>query len=298
MIQSKSKLLFATICSITLFLGLQIYAAPTCTQNPDVNNLHSFTCCDSTTNHCETDTSVPFAQDKLATWLASQPAAPTTPHAVTAPATQCMEKCNLCNTQKLQSAWPTSPIGQVKLTSCSKLGELVKYLYGWGVSLGGIAVFIALVIAGFEYITSIGNPGKMKEAVERIESAALGLALLLGSYAIFNVINPNITTLKGNFDVIQYGDAFTRCTSRADCCFKYSTTKDQNGAQVTKKDPISDCSLTNWNCCPPSDTKCMQTGNITATPAAQAPSGSANGQCCCSNDDCAKLWPSLRSSGP
>ena len=184
--------------------------------------------------------------------------------------TNCLKECEkkLCDSQNLQSVWPTSPFGGIKLTSCSKLGELVKYLYGWGVSLGGIAVFIALVIAGFEYITSIGNPGKMKEAIDRITSAAIGLALLLGSYAIFNLINPSITTLKGNFEAIEYAPG-TTCNSPADCC--------------KEKD---DCSFTDFNCCPQGDIKCMQSKDSKWTPKKQNSNSSQidNGKCCCENN--------------
>ena len=76
------------------------------------------------------------------------------------------------------------------------LPKLVQYFYEWGIALGGLAVFIVLIIAGFQYLTSVGDPTKMKEAMDRIESAFLGLVLLLGSWLILNTINPELTTLR------------------------------------------------------------------------------------------------------
>jgi len=93
----------------------------------------------------------------------------------------------------LQVNWPSSPAG-TDLTPDSTLPQLVQYLYEWGILLGGLAAFIALIIAGFQYITSVGNPTVMKEAMDRIKGAALGLVLLLSSWLILNTINPQLTT--------------------------------------------------------------------------------------------------------
>ncbi|MBI2450326.1 MAG: hypothetical protein HYV47_02175 [Candidatus Nealsonbacteria bacterium] len=95
----------------------------------------------------------------------------------------------------LELNWPNSPLG-TPLNESTGLTELIKYLYEWGISLGGLAVFIVLVTAGFQYLTSAGNAGKMKEALDRIRSAVIGLALLLGSVLILNTINPQLTELK------------------------------------------------------------------------------------------------------
>lgn len=96
---------------------------------------------------------------------------------------------------KLEVNWPPSPLG-TRLTEKTDIPNLVKYIYEWGISLGGFAAFIILVIAGFQYLTSAGNAGKMKDAVDRIKSAILGLVLLLASVLILNTINPQLTQLK------------------------------------------------------------------------------------------------------
>lgn len=95
----------------------------------------------------------------------------------------------------LELIWPTSP-GGTQLTDATTLTEMVKYFYDWGIALGGLAAFIALVLAGFQYLTSVGDPTKIKDAKDRINSAVLGLLLLLSSFLVLNVINPELTTLK------------------------------------------------------------------------------------------------------
>jgi len=95
----------------------------------------------------------------------------------------------------LELNWPSSPAGTV-LDNTSDLTDLVKYFYEWGVALGGLATFVSLVIAGFTYLTSVGDPGKIKDAKDRATSGFLGLILLLGSWLILNTINPELTTLK------------------------------------------------------------------------------------------------------
>ena len=94
-----------------------------------------------------------------------------------------------------QVTWPASPFG-TSLGYDSQLHDFVKYIYEWGVSLGGIVVFVMLVWAGIQYLVSTGNPGIMSDALKRIKSAILGLILLLVSFLILNTINPQLTKLK------------------------------------------------------------------------------------------------------
>jgi len=105
---------------------------------------------------------------------------------------------------RMQTAWPVSPMTQINLNDTDKqtITHLIAYLYEWGIALGGLAAFVALLIAGFMYLTSVGDPTKMKEAMDRIKSAFLGLTLLLSSWLILHTINPDLTTLRPiNFEV-------------------------------------------------------------------------------------------------
>jgi len=93
-----------------------------------------------------------------------------------------------------QIQWPPSPMG-TQLTTTTEFHQFISYIYEWGISLGGIAVFVMLLWAGVEYLTSAGDPGKMREAIKRIKSSILGLILLLTSWLILNTINPQLVRL-------------------------------------------------------------------------------------------------------
>jgi len=90
-----------------------------------------------------------------------------------------------------RTAWPDTPAGHP--FPDEGIPELIRYFYEWGIFLGGLLVFVALLIAGFQYMSSAGNPAMMQEAKDRIKSAFIGLTLLLGSWLILNTINPQLT---------------------------------------------------------------------------------------------------------
>lgn len=104
----------------------------------------------------------------------------------------------------LELAWPPSPATRILLTPSTPLPKLVQYFYEWGIALGGLAAFIALIIGGFQYMSSMGEPTRLAEAKDRIKSAFFGLILLLGSWLILNMINLQLTTLKSiTFDFLK-----------------------------------------------------------------------------------------------
>jgi len=134
----------------------------------------------------------------------------------------------------LETTWPPSPFG-TNLTDTSTLTDLVKYIYEWGIFIGGLAVFISLLIGGFLYLTSAGNPGRMTEAKDRIFSALIGLVLLFSVYLILNTINPELTVLTTP-TVSSPGSALSiECdTAETDCP---GPTCDCPDGQVCKNDP-------------------------------------------------------------
>lgn len=131
-----------------------------------------------------------------------------------------------------QADWPKSPMN-TSMDADPTLAEGVKYVYEWGIGLGGIAVFIVLVMAGFQYITSVGDPTKMKEAFKRIEEAVVGLLILLSSYAILNLVGLNLGALKMNMFEPEFDNPVSTCSQSetdpagaADCC------KNSNGSAI------------------------------------------------------------------
>jgi len=181
--------------------------------------------------------------------------------------------------KNLQTDWPTSPLGGYELKPESTLADLVGYFFGWGIGLGGLAVFITLIIAGIEYITSIADPKKLQDAKDRIKSSLIGLVLLLSSWAIFNLINPNLTKMaavlpqipQNQNDNIALSDK--ECSQAIDCCNDTSGAFDQT------------CVPKNWRCCMGNDTSCIEKGK----PSMTAAGTKDNWADCTGNADCKSM---------
>jgi len=74
--------------------------------------------------------------------------------------------------------------------------QFIKYIYLFALGIVGIVGLLAIIIAAFDYVTSAGNPQKASGAKDKIISALLGLLLLLGSWVLLNLINPDLLKLK------------------------------------------------------------------------------------------------------
>ena len=72
------------------------------------------------------------------------------------------------------------------------LPQFINYIFVFSLGIVGIVGLIALIFGGFLYMASTGNPQKAAQAKDRIISALLGLLLLLGSYVLLNIINPDL----------------------------------------------------------------------------------------------------------
>ncbi len=171
--------------------------------------------------------------------------------------------------------WPASPFGS-PLDATTDIPNLVKYLFEWGVGLGGLAMFIALIIAGVQYITSVAEPNKLNEAKDRIKSAVIGLALLLSSWAIFNLINPNLNELQDVSKImesVRLGaasiDSSKTCNTKGlyawECCRLPATECDPAVACESLPGKASDplccmdenCKSENYACCRQNDADCI-----------------------------------------
>lgn len=100
------------------------------------------------------------------------------------------------NTQALEgSAGKYIPIVPIPgLNAGGSLADLINVLFKFAIIGGGILAVIFITIGGLEYMISGAREGK-KGGKERIQSAIIGLLLLLLSYLILFVINPDILKL-------------------------------------------------------------------------------------------------------
>lgn len=77
-----------------------------------------------------------------------------------------------------------APVGSGNPAQIQGLECIIGAALNLIVQLAGIAAFIMLIIGGFKYLTSGGNPEAKKAASGTISYAVLGLALLLGGWLI------------------------------------------------------------------------------------------------------------------
>jgi len=133
-----------------------------------------------------------------------------------------LDKCCI----KLEIDWPRSP-GNTVVTGCSGMTVAVKYFYEWAMALGILATFISFTFGGFMYLTSTGDPAKIKEAKDLIFSSLSGLALLFSSLLILNTINPDLTKLEipqmedFNLDLTYIADSMQDPTRKCESVFLF-----------------------------------------------------------------------------
>ena len=84
-------------------------------------------------------------------------------------------------------------IGRISTDPAGLVGNVLAILLSVS---GGIAI-ILIIAAGYQLVTSRGNPEKVKEARERITSAITGLLLIIFSVLILQIIGFDFLHLPG-----------------------------------------------------------------------------------------------------
>lgn len=78
--------------------------------------------------------------------------------------------------------------GQYGVTGAG-LAQLTANLIGVVIIISGIAFFAYLAMGGLRYITAGGDVKQTQEAMKQITSAIIGLAIVVGAYAITRVVS-------------------------------------------------------------------------------------------------------------
>lgn len=75
---------------------------------------------------------------------------------------------------------------------------MLRFFVTWGIGIGGGIAFLMLVIAGFQFMTSSGDPKKIQASKELVSAAIAGIVMLILSVFILRVIGVNILGVLGN----------------------------------------------------------------------------------------------------
>jgi hypothetical protein len=77
------------------------------------------------------------------------------------------------------------------------VGESLKYIF----AVAGILLLIYLILGGFQYLTSAGDPKKAQEAQSKITQALIGFVIIFASYWIVQILAVvlGLAKIKGVF---------------------------------------------------------------------------------------------------
>jgi hypothetical protein len=85
------------------------------------------------------------------------------------------------------------PVGEYSVDNTGGGGAILVYLR-WVLKLLssaiGIVIVMMIVLSGLQYITSTGDPGRIKNAKGRLQNAIIALVLFLSMFAILNFLVP------------------------------------------------------------------------------------------------------------
>lgn len=81
------------------------------------------------------------------------------------------------------------------LTIANDLPEYLNAIYNWLIPAGALLAIVVIMIGGLQYTLAHGDKGKITKATERIKNALIGMILLMFTFAIMNLIDPDLVTL-------------------------------------------------------------------------------------------------------
>ncbi|GEM_PF-3400898 len=87
--------------------------------------------------------------------------------------------------------------GPFDLNTNQSLPEIIGFFYYFIVGISGLAAFVMLVWGGVQWLTSGAIPSQAGEARDKLKNAIMGLLLVLASFLIIQIINPELTVISG-----------------------------------------------------------------------------------------------------
>ena len=91
----------------------------------------------------------------------------------------------------LDQVFPDSELGQgaIKINKADlTLGEIISSLLPYIFALAGLALLLYLTLAGFELLTSTGDPKKIESAKSKLTNAIIGFLIIFVSYWLIQIL--------------------------------------------------------------------------------------------------------------
>ena len=73
-----------------------------------------------------------------------------------------------------------------------ELDDIIITIINWILGLIGLVAVVVIIIGGIQYMTSTGDPGKVKKAKDTILYGIIGLIIAIFAAAIVNFVVTNI----------------------------------------------------------------------------------------------------------
>lgn len=100
----------------------------------------------------------------------------------------------VCWANGLEVDYPEFP-ETPKLTPKTTLSDYVAYFFNFVIFTSGFIILGVLIWSGILYLTSAGDPTRQKDARSRILGGFIGLTIVLSSYLILTMINPQLVVV-------------------------------------------------------------------------------------------------------
>jgi len=88
-------------------------------------------------------------------------------------------------------------IGCVPFSNDTTTSDLVGFILRWAIGVGGGIAFLLILYAGFQIMTSSGDPNRLKGGQELLTAAISGLIMLLFSVVLLRIIGVDILKIPG-----------------------------------------------------------------------------------------------------
>lgn len=84
---------------------------------------------------------------------------------------------------------PVEIVGPLPAGRFESLGDIVGTLLQYLFPLAGFLMFLLIIVGGFQWLTSAGDPKKVESAAKRVTAAVVGFILLFASYWLVKILN-------------------------------------------------------------------------------------------------------------
>ena len=78
---------------------------------------------------------------------------------------------------------------EVKVATLQGFGCIFRNILRLAVPLLGLALFVLLLVGGFQYMTAGGDPKQTQKAAGTITTAVIGIVVVIGAWFIFQILN-------------------------------------------------------------------------------------------------------------